>query len=432
MNINSKRTLLFAAAACLALAGPNVWAEEIRLQVGVTGNNALHGLEDPVTVAQMPEVSNLLQAIADQPRSADFIEQSLRGSRANLDLLLELDLLKKWDGRYALSFNYLTVEDHQLLIRALAPFAESLAQSYRDRWKEFEASFSAYDAAGVTRGEVAYAIIGAFSLDWDGLDITAEKDLRITAENLPHGRDFVVWAKEQSSEINSKGLYWGSHNTVVEGVRFTTFGDHHSLPRLGLPDLLWNMGSRVAAIDDAPRSLRISVYQALSPYYQDDFLRDAGAMLRLLRQGPASGQSVSAMTGVGQDRADAILELLQELQYVRAQDGSFVLAVPYFSIVDKPMVDAVRAMGRQVMDAWLEQNGAAVKDSLGRLNAIQFGVAYQQLFTEIWHYLFGMANRSLVESGHFADPYADGRLSKGMIPFAFDVELLQPGTEARN
>jgi hypothetical protein len=114
----------------------------------------------------MPEVSNLLQAIADQPRSADFIEQSLRGSRANLDLLLELDLLKKWDGRYALSFNYLTVEDHQLLIRALAPFAESLAQSYRDRWKEFEASFSAYDAAGVTRGEVAYAIIGAFSLDW--------------------------------------------------------------------------------------------------------------------------------------------------------------------------------------------------------------------------------------------------------------------------
>jgi hypothetical protein len=96
------------------------------------------------------------------------------------------------------------------------------------------------------------------------------------------------------------------------------------------------------------------------------------------------------------------------------------------------MVDAVRAMGRQVMDAWLEQNGAAVKDSLGGLNAIRFGVAYQQLFTEIWHYLFGMANRSLVESGHFADPYTDGRLSKGMIPFAFDVELLQLGTEARN
>jgi hypothetical protein len=432
MGITSKRTLVFAAAACLILVGLNADAEDIKLQVGITGNNTLRGLDDPVTVAQMPEVSRLLQAVADEPRSAEFIGQSLRDSEADLDRLVELGLLKEWDGRYAISFNYLTVEDHDLLMTALAPFAESLAQSYRDRWPEFEASFSAYDAQGVAAGEIAYALIGAFSLDWDGLDITAEKDLRITADNLPLGREFVVWAKEKSSEINTKGLYWGSHNTVVEGVRFTTFGDHHSLPRLGFPDLLWSTSSRVAKIDDAPRSLGMSVYKALVPYYQNDFLKDAGAILRLLRQGPVTGQSVSAMAGVGQERSDALLELLQELQYVQAKDGSFSLATPYFSLADKAMTDAVRALGWQIMDDWLDNNAASVKDSLQQLNAIQFGVPYRQLFTEIWHYLFGMANRSLVESGHFADPYADERLSKGMIPFAFDAELLQLKTEVRN
>jgi hypothetical protein len=219
----------------LILVGPKVCADDIKLQIGVTGNNALSGLDDPVTVAKIPEVSKLLQAIADEPRSVDFIERSLRDSKANLNLLVELGLLKEWYGRYAISFNYLTVEDHQLLMTVLAPFAESLAQSFRDRWPEFEAAFRAYDAQGVAMGDLAYVIVGAFSLDWDGLDITAEKDLRITADELPQGRDFVIRAKEQSGQISTKGLYWGSHNTVVEGVRFTTFGDHHSLPRLALP-----------------------------------------------------------------------------------------------------------------------------------------------------------------------------------------------------
>jgi hypothetical protein len=125
----------------LILVGPKVCADDIKLQIGVTGNNALSGLDDPVTVAKIPEVSKLLQAIADEPRSVDFIERSLRDSKANLNLLVELGLLKEWYGRYAISFNYLTVEDHQLLMTVLAPFAESLAQSFRDRWPEFEAAF---------------------------------------------------------------------------------------------------------------------------------------------------------------------------------------------------------------------------------------------------------------------------------------------------
>lgn len=152
--------------------------------------------------------------------------------------------------------------------------------------------------------------------------------------------------------------------------------------------------------------------------------------MRLLRERPATSQIVRAMTGMGKGRADAILTFLEEIHYIRAGKDAYVLAIPYFSLADKPMIDAVRAVGWRLMDVWLEQNSAVVEDGLGRLNAIQYGVPYRQMFTEIWHYLFGMANKALVQSGHFADPYAGQRLSKGMIPFAFDAEILGPHPEA--
>ncbi|NIL94333.1 MAG: hypothetical protein GTO71_07820 [Woeseiaceae bacterium] len=430
--MNAMSTHSFASIAVtvfLIAAAELVKAEDVTLQVGITGNNKLEGLQDPVTVAQMPEVSELLQAIADKPRNAAYIGQSLRGSGVDLASLVELDLLKPWNGGYAISFNYLTLEDHDLLVTTLAPFAESLAQSYRDRWAEFESVFSAYDIESVDTGELAYAVIGAMSLDWDGLDITADKDLRITANNLPGGRDFAIWAKEQSSERNVRELYWGSHNTVVDGIRFTTFGDHYSLPRLGLPDLLWSTSSRVAKIDGASRTLRISVYKALAPYYQDDFLRDAGAILSASREGGVTIDSIAESTAIDKDRAEAIFTLLMELQYVKRDKDSYVLAAPYFSFTDKPMTDAARELSWLLMDEWLDLNYSTVQARLELLTARKYGVPYRQLFTEIWHYLFGLTNRALVASGHFADPYAEERIGKGMIPFVFDADLLEFGTE---
>lgn len=88
------------------------------------------------------------------------------------------------------------------------------------------------------------------------------------------------------------------------------------------------------------------------------------------------------------------------------------------------MIDTVRALSRQLMVEWLDSNYVAVETGLGDLTALRYAVPYEQLFTEIWHYLFGLANRELVQSGQFADPYEDERVSKGMIPFAFETAVL--------
>ena len=86
------------------------------------------------------------------------------------------------------------------------------------------------------------------------------------------------------------------------------------------------------------------------------------------------------------------------------------------------MLDAVRAASREMMEDWLDANYEGMRGKLAELTASRYGVPYEQLFTQIWHYLFGMANRSLVESGHFADPYAEARVSKAFVPFVFEVD----------
>ena len=61
-TINTVCLTAIAVALFLLSVAEQVQAGEITLQVGITGNNTLEGLQNPVTVAKKPEVSKLLQA----------------------------------------------------------------------------------------------------------------------------------------------------------------------------------------------------------------------------------------------------------------------------------------------------------------------------------------------------------------------------------
>jgi hypothetical protein len=98
MNTPSFRSIISIIVALFLIAvAEYTRAEDVTLQVGITGSNSLEGLQDPVNVAQLSEVPELLQAIAEKPRSADYIEESLSDSEADLALLVELGLVKPWD-----------------------------------------------------------------------------------------------------------------------------------------------------------------------------------------------------------------------------------------------------------------------------------------------------------------------------------------------
>jgi hypothetical protein len=76
------------------------------------------------------------------------------------------------------------------------------------------------------------------------------------------------------------------------------------------------------------------------------------------------------------------------------------------------------------MISWVKANYGKIKEHLSTTTPMRWGVPYEEGFTMIWHFLFGMANDQLVSAGLFADPYAKERTHKGFIPTVFSTDAM--------
>jgi hypothetical protein len=71
------------------------------------------------------------------------------------------------------------------------------------------------------------------------------------------------------------------------------------------------------------------------------------------------------------------------------------------------------------MTEWLAADYPRIRDELADITPMRSGVPYADGLTQVWHYVFGAANRRLVEVGLFADPYEVWRKYKGFIPMVW-------------
>jgi hypothetical protein len=94
-----------------------------------------------------------------------------------------------------------------------------------------------------------------------------------------------------------------------------------------------------------------------------------------------------------------------------------------FSLRDESMVQKIRKIGREEMERWFESGYRQLHDELAAIAPFRYGVSQEDFFYEIWHDIFGAANRILVESGLFADPYSEYYGAKGVIPLVFEKSL---------
>jgi len=119
-----------------------------------------------------------------------------------------------------------------------------------------------------------------------------------------------------------------------------------------------------------------------------------------------------------------LFPLLVQLGYVRENAGTYTALIPVLGRRDSAMTAALVGLSRDVMSEWLAANYAKMEGDLKHLTTIRAGLPYAQVYTQIWHYLFGTTNRKLVEAGLFADPYGAGRTYQGFVPVVFDPSLL--------
>ncbi len=389
---------------------------ETLLTFGITGSEGNSGYS---SVMRQVAVQKLLLEIAKAPRTPGFLDAALRGTGVERKQLEELGLVRRCGNEYVIAFALFTREDVQK-VRAVAERAtDSLVRALVARRSDIDAVLQRYDASGVDPKAVLYVVLGCFSFDWDGLDLTVEKHYR----SLPYvtageGR-FIPFAEEKSN-LSLKGMYWGSHNSDEGEFRFTSFGDHFSLPRWMFPDLAWLLP--IHAARHLPDSLRLEVKRALQQAVES-MLHQVGCIMFAVRDHERTLGELAGIAGMETRHTEDLLSLLVELEYITRLDDRYGVLAPVLSERDGAMVQALRRVGWEVMEVWLSVNYEDVKAQLSNLIAVRFGVPYADVFTQVWHYLFGTANRKLVECGMFADPYAHSRRYKGAIPVVWHQSL---------
>lgn len=397
------------------------------LTTGVTGSiRASGGLEDPQYVLSFAPVQRLMLLAAHRPLSRAEIDAGLATTPVSRDDLLRLELLREDRNLYRLNYLLLTVSDQQTLFDVGARYGQSLADAFRMHRSELDRILSLYPDSSLRR-TLAFDLIAGAALNWEGLALTTELGYRVQPPRHKNGDVYLVHSAESGARQDLTGLYLDSETAPGSRMSFTTFGDGPSMPRLeGLPDVFEGAESAIENWRSRP-----DLYATLRAEYLTYVvlaMDDAGRVLQAVAGGTDSDSALAKTVPISEDRMTATLGLLTSIGYLHEENHRYAPGVPIITERDKPMVDETLKLCRSIMKEWLSRNYAPMEASLAGLSPMRNGVAYPLVFSEVWHYTFGSATKSLAESGFFANPRARGSRYAGYLPLVWASPVLRaPG-----
>jgi hypothetical protein len=380
--------------------------EERILQYSYSGSKTL-GREFTKAMAH-PEVQQLLLEMAESPRSVEHIENALNEIDITLSDLINLQLIRQDGDRYNLAFVLFTREDMDLIRTVSEEMGKLLAEGILARRIEIESIIKSDIPSGADWRETAYFVIGCVSLDWDGLNISRSKGFL----TQPKPGEYKPEAVQPGGGGSKRALYWGSHNNHSE-IAITSFGDHYSSIRQALPDITWRMKV------DAPDPLNKSLIDAASRLIR----LGVGRIMIALREADLNLSELSVKTELPEDETKRLVKLLLDLDYIVEVDTRYRATITVLTERDRKRVNQLRQIGKNVIQNWFDENYTDMCEEFSDLTPVKYGIPLADGFYWVWHYIFGIANRELVKSGLFADPYDPDRRFQGYIPavYLYDV-----------
>ncbi len=380
---------------------------------------------NPSYLLSLPEVQKLMIQSAQTPKAQAEIKSTLAESDISLEDLLESGLLEQEGDVFKISFILFLKEDLVVIRDVCEELASSLAKRYLAESSEFRNLLAQTSNPHHVLEEVAFILIGCFSLDWDGLQITEELGYWLEPMETELGDRYVAWAEERKPE-DARKIYWGSHNDYYTDCVLTTFGDHGGLSRPGFPDLAWRMNNRIYQLDLAPE-IEHNLVRSFSPFVSL-FTEQVGLIMLALAQNNVQPQALADEIGLDHEHLYALLDLLDDLNYIQIAPTNIRPIIPVLLAKDAEIVEAILTRSGKILVDWLPTHMDMLRERLAGITPLAYGLPFELIFSQIWHYLFGIANRQLVKGGLFADPYHPDRRYPGFIPAVWHPTVLPEET----
>jgi hypothetical protein len=425
-SLLSGAVMLPLALAAIASIHPLAQEAGRTFQVGVTGSTPA-GRGNPQTALNHPAVRPVILTIADAPLVLADAEERLKPSTYTVSELASLGLLKVVEGRVMLAFNYLSADDQRLMKARAQVYGRSLADAILKERAAIEALAKPVARTDAELRQILFFIVGCVGLDWDGLDFTAEKAYRAPPTVKGDAFAYTPWMKENAPDISRRGLYWGSHNFSAGAVTLTTFGDHHSLPRRALPDILNNQVNPFPILN-SPETAAVAGRRLLVAY-GGAMLQDFATVIQAVHRGQSTRSQVASSTGLPANRITALVEVLKAAELIVEDGDQLRLRMLVMTESAAPATGPILSRVRAAMEAWHATHYATVKKDLAGLTAVKQATTFEVMYTEIWHYIFGYTNLCLAEVGFMLDPYAPGWPFPGFLPVLW-ANVLSPSSRS--
>ncbi|MEM3079272.1 MAG: hypothetical protein QXF21_03030 [Thermoproteota archaeon] len=356
-----------------------------------------------------PEVLFLLKT---EPLSVDELSTRLGIGIETVSRLLQdlsrFNAVVEKDGRWHVSFPIFTKRDVRLISEKTRRPAARLADEIMGMGLKLKEKLAGLSCARqVETGKLMFAVVGCFILDWKALETLNEKDLTLCGrKQQPGGRRYVLLGREEGAgEGLYDKMYWGSHSNRFGRITFTSFGDHTGC-RYAFPDLAWNLNSLIMRREGngLPNWLWEKITETFN-VFQAECMLDLGRILLLVNvEGPVEASLLRGRLDMEKEQAESLLKLLADMKYVSLAEERVKLNYPVFTAGDKTVIE----------DVWLTLSGLVEKEACEYFNSLRYelaeitlvrrGVDPREIYTDVWHWVFGWANRMMAEKGFFFDP----------------------------
>jgi len=378
---------------------------EPRVNIWIVGDAGRHDEYNPFEVIGRPPAAQILYAlnrgINTVPALADLLSLPADTITESLEAMARLGAVYTRGGRWKVVFPIFTGEDRDAIDKTVRPLAEKMAARLWTRRDDLCAVLGTISAAAYTPIDMLLlAIVGCFALDWGGLDWLKARGLLVHGKPQPGGRCYVLLG----SEPGATGLnrLAGSRNPSYGHYTFTSFGDYDGR-RLSVAEIPGVMNGAVAESESVPESWREPLRSVVAAHLEKLML-DLACVLEATAARPASVVELAARLDLDEAELDPLIALATAVGALRAANSTLMPAIPVFLPDDEAAMQQAVSMVLNEAMPLVEAGYPALRKKLTSLKAIRQGLPFGEVFSEVWHALFGQVNETLADSGFMMNP----------------------------
>ena len=360
---------------------------------------------DPYAATDDIVTQRILLAINSEPLSLQRIstETSLGEQEViqHLKVLERCQLIRKTEKagelHYQPSFAIFTLRDQkrlQSLIEKLSKPLVSVVEDFLPKIKEELKNIKCVKE-GYHFPDLEYIAIGAYTLDYGGLEVLKEEGLLTVTKEMPGGN--YVFSGLESGLVDLRETWMWGHNSKYSKYTFST---HGKLPpkgrRRAFPDLVL-----VWAYHAEDEEERKSVEQKIVHY---------GDLLYELLKGPVTLEDLAK--ALNRRKVELILDLtfLEELEYVvptteHLIKREYALNRPALHPEDcKRIHELSKRILMQFLNRSLKASYSELEGSYRETSPAKNGIDMREAFNPIYHNIFEKALHKLMASGVIVKP----------------------------